>query len=113
MPGHDIKGDIGAANSVRTTKTRGRPFQKGQSGNPKGRPKIPQEVKTMLKAATPQAAQLLIDVICNPKEEIKIRVDAAKTILDRVYGKATQPIDGDLAGSIKIILGEELSEYAE
>ena len=48
-----------------------------------------------------------------PEEEIKIRVDAAKTILDRVYGKATQPIDGDLAGSIKIILGEELSEYAE
>ena len=36
-----------------------RPWKKGQSGNPGGRKKMPDDAKAMLKAATPAAVKLL------------------------------------------------------
>lgn len=67
-------------------------FVKGVSGNPSGRAKVPDNVRDMLKAASPEAAQKLIDTMRTCKDP-KVAVDCAKTILDRVYGKATQAID--------------------
>jgi hypothetical protein len=88
-------------------------FVKGVSGNPNGRPKVPKDVREMLKAATPKAAQLLIDSITDDSVSINYRIDAAKEILNRVYGKPTQPIDGDMDTTLKIILSGETSKYAE
>ena len=88
-------------------------FVKGKSGNPNGRPKIPEDVKKMLKAATPKAAKLLIDTVTDEKASINVRLDAAKEILNRVYGKATQPIDGDLDTTLRVVLEGELKNYAE
>lgn len=102
-----------AANSAKTAKKRGpgRPFAKGQSGNPSGRPKIPKDVKEMLKAAAPDAAKLLIDTINDSEAPRALRLEAAKTLLDRVYGKATQPIEG-VDNKIEIVLAGELADYA-
>jgi hypothetical protein len=88
----------------------GRPFEKGQSGNPGGRPRVPEEVKDMLRAATPKAAKVLVDALDATEGDVidtdtgerhagppdwKLRLQAANAILDRTAGKATQPIRGE------------------
>ena len=64
----------------------------------------------MLKAATKDAAKLLIDTMKNDSEKIDMRIKCAETILDRVYGKATQPIESD--STVKVIL-EGLEDFAK
>jgi hypothetical protein len=75
-----------------------KPFQKGKSGNPAGRPKIPAELREMARAASPQALQALIEVMADKAAPQSARVSAANSILDRGYGKPAQPIDGDGEG---------------
>ena len=75
-----------------------------------GRKKIPQDVRDMFKAATPAAAGLLIKTIDNEDAPLALRMDAAKTVIDRVYGKATQPIDGSLDATLQIVMSDEARE---
>ena len=90
-------------------------FAPGSTGNPKGRPKIPKDVKEMLKAATADAAKLLIDTMKNQEADLKLRVDCAERVLDRVYGKASQPIEGafDFAATISIATEQEARQALE
>ena len=80
-------------------------FTKGNPGNPGGRPKVPEEVKEMLRAAAPQAVQLLVDTLNNDKVKTDLRIKCAETILDRAYGKATQPIEGSMDNKVEIVMG--------
>lgn len=90
-----------------------KPAKKGECRNPNGRPKIPEDARTMLKAATPAAVKLLVDTLNNPMEKTETRVKCAETVLDRVYGKANQPIDlGGEIPKIEIVLGNG-QEYAK
>ena len=104
-----------ADTSAETARKRGpgRPFQKGQSGNPGGRPKVPDEVKAMLKSAAPEAVRLLIETIGNENAAMNHRLDAAKEVLNRVYGKSTQPIDGEVDAVLQILFSDEAEEYAK
>ena len=79
-------------------------FQPGKSGNPSGRPKIPEDVKMAFRAACPEAVEILIGIMRNPKEKTPYRLDAIKTILDRAYGKPTQmqDISLDMAGGLDV-----------
>ena len=63
----------------------------------------------MLKAATGDAARLLISTVNDPEAKLELRIRCAETILDRVYGRAAQPIEAD--GAVRVIL-EGLEEYA-
>lgn len=77
-----------AANSGKTA--RGRPFQKGQSGNPSGRPKQTQEQKdalAMIKELAPVAVEWLREVLTSEKTKPEIRLRAIEMVLDRAYGK--------------------------
>jgi Family of unknown function (DUF5681) len=75
--------------------TIGRPFQKGQSGNPGGRPKEIAEVKELAREHMPAAIKALVSIMNNTKASDAARVSAASALLDRGYGKPQQHISGD------------------
>jgi hypothetical protein len=66
------------------------PFEKGQSGNPGGRPKVVAEVKELARAHTGEAIKTLVSIMTNPKSAPAARVSAANALLDRGYGKPPQ-----------------------
>ena len=81
---------MGAAISKKTV---GRPFVKGQSGNPNGRPKMPKDLKEAFKAASPKALEILKKILADPEAKDSDRLRAAEIILDRAYGKPAQAVD--------------------
>lgn len=100
-----------AAKRTENSKRAGQ-FEKGKSGNPGGRPKVSADVKEMLKAAAPQAAALLIETVNDPEVKIDLRIKCAETLMDRVYGKAVQPIEGNMDNRVEIVLGGA-TKYAD
>ena len=75
----------------------GKPFKKGQSGNPNGRPKKIPELRELLANVLGDekdgktAAEAILMALRN--KAIKGDVRAAELLLDRAYGKARQDFD--------------------
>jgi hypothetical protein len=72
------------------------PFKKGQSGNPKGRPKMPDLKEAMAAALSEQKdGKTALDAIIAAMRAKAARGDvrAAEFLFDRGYGKATQDIN--------------------
>lgn len=88
-----------------TKKPRGKPYSKGQSGNPGGRPKLPEDVKHVRELArqyTMQAVATLASVMEDGSGPAKVA--AANAILDRGWGKAPQPMTGeDGEGAVEMV----------
>ena len=76
---------------------KGRPFPKGVSGNPGGRPKVLGDVQELARQKSPEAINTLSNIMHNEKAPPAARVAAANALLDRGYGKPTQPISQTLA----------------
>jgi len=100
---------MSAANSEKSvTKPIGRPFVKGQSGNPSGRPKsalVSEAYRAKLASGDPTVAERLADMMA--RRALKGDVAAAKELTDRAEGKARQAVelsnpDGSLASAIGI-----------
>jgi hypothetical protein len=72
---------------------RGRPFQKGQSGNPGGRPKVLRQVEELAREQTADALKTLETIHKNIKAPPAARVAAANALLDRGWGKARQALE--------------------
>lgn len=93
-----------AANSERTAKRlppKGKPFAKGQSGNPSGRPKIIAEIRDLARTHTDLAINTLAE-ICAVADKDSARVSAAVALLDRGWGKPIQAISGPDGGAIPL-----------
>jgi hypothetical protein len=102
-------------NSTTTAKRKvGKPFQKGQSGNPNGRPKLPDwefDLRAECRKAAPLAVQTLLDIM-QFEQQPSVRVRAAELILDRGYGKATQTVEMNVKRDIKELSDNELYAIA-
>jgi hypothetical protein len=70
-------------------------FQKGQSGNPGGRPKLPADIREAFKAKAPEALEVLSR--CLQSNDDRIAMMAAQAILDRGYGRPVQSIDANIS----------------
>lgn len=75
-------------------------FLPGNAGG--GRPKIPDDVKEAIRAACPKAVAVLVALLDSRKE--LVRMDAAKILLERGYGKPmqSQDISVDMAGGLDV-----------
>jgi Family of unknown function (DUF5681) len=101
-----------AQNSKETAMTIGKPFKKGQSGNPGGRPKVIAEVRELAREYTGEAVKTLVSIMTNPKSAPAARVSAANALLDRGYGRPPQHITGE-AGPAFVIRAPEPCKTAE
>jgi replication-associated recombination protein RarA len=91
-----------------------KPFVKGVSGNPKGRPVIPDLKEALAKAlAEKKDGKITLEkiILALISKAIKGDVRAAQELLDRAFGKSQQFIDfttkGDALNRIEISVDEK------
>lgn len=83
------------------------PYKKGQSGNPKGRPKKLPELDKLLADVMGEekdgmtAAEAILKALRAKATKGDIR--AAEVLLDRSYGKAKEKIDLDINAKVKAV----------
>lgn len=68
-------------------------FQKGQSGNPGGRPKVAEEVRKLAQEYGQEAIEKLAALMRG--DDPRVSQAAAQALLDRGFGKPAQTIDLD------------------
>ena len=66
-------------------------WKKGQSGNPKGRPKAPEDIAALCRIHTPECISVLVSTMRNKSH--KDRVTASLALLDRGWGKPKQQLE--------------------
>ena len=67
--------------------------------NPGGRPRVPDELRAIFEAASPEAARRLAELVHD--EDPRVALVASNAILDRVLGRPAQQINADIkTGSI-------------
>src|SRR6266545_852107 len=71
-------------------------WQKGQTGNPGGRPKQPIKMTELARSHGPEAINLLVEKMRHGEDD-RVQIMAAKILLDRGYG-AVKHIDDEITG---------------
>lgn len=76
--------------------------------------KEPQErAREILTKASPAAARLLAETIQGEEGSLKEKIDCAKEVLNRVYGRSGKPLAPPQDLRVEIALPEELEEDAQ
>jgi len=91
-------------------------FKPGQSGNPSGRKKMPEDVKRAFKELTPVAIEKLTEMINNPATKDADRLRAIDIVLDRGLGKPSQEINMDAkvdSAPVNVVFTGVLDEWSK
>jgi hypothetical protein len=88
------KGPAAQSSNVQRGRVVGRPFPKGQSGNPGGRSPVVKAIQDLAREHGPRAIQAILHLAETSQDE-KVRLAAWDKILDRGYGRAAQAITGE------------------
>ena len=95
---------------ISKNKPRGRPFAKGVSGNPGGRPKRTEDEAALAEACrakTPEALAV-VESLMHGSDNDRVRLAAAQFIIERGWGRAPEKIelvdnrDGGLPPDVKL-----------
>lgn len=76
-------------------------FQPGQSGNPGGRPSMPDELKVKIRSEIPRVVDFWIATYQNESENFQNRNKAAENLVAYGYGKPKESVDVDLSGRVE------------
>lgn len=68
-------------------------WQPGQSGNPRGRPRVVAELRDLARERTEDAIGVLASIMNDPRQPPGARVAAARLILERGWGRPPQAED--------------------
>lgn len=71
------------------------------------------KMKKMLEAASVPALELLIQTMQNEEVKLDVRLDCAREVMNRAYGKSQQIAGETKEEPIQIVLADEVKRYAE
>lgn len=86
-------------------------FKPGQSGNPKGRPKLAYDVQAIARSYAPEVFEVLHELLLHGKPDA-VRATCADLLLQRAYGKPVQPVEGQVQVRYVLHLGLSPEEQA-
>lgn len=69
----------------------GKPFKKGQSGNPGGRPSVVRHIRELAQSHGEEAFRRVLELMRS--EDERVALTASQEVLNRAYGKPTQHIE--------------------
>lgn len=78
----------------------GKRFAAGQSGNPGGRPRLPDDVKALARSYTRQAIETAAEIMLNQEETGTARMSAVNTLLNRGWGMPAQHVTTENLGAL-------------
>jgi hypothetical protein len=78
-------------------------FEKGKSGNPGGRPRMPDEVRNACQRLAKESLVMLGKIIRDKAAKNTDRIAAAKIVIEYGYGKPVQPIGGEGEGGPLVV----------
>lgn len=84
-------------------------WKKGQSGNPGGRPRDLESVRQLARKYSRLAVMTLVR-LAKSADKDSVRAAAAVALLDRGYGKPTQPVSGEDGKAIEFVIRDLAKE---